>query len=67
METIMHDKTSDRLLRKLMTTDAKLFTGRKDNRSISIYKIQRDIDIELATEIYDALEYVKNSEYVSGK
>jgi len=67
MDTMKYDKTSNRLLNRLMTTPANLFTGRKDNREISIYKIQRDIDTELATEIYDALESVRNSEYVNVK
>jgi len=67
METMKYDKASKRLLNRLMTTPANLFTGRKDNRSISIYKIQRDIDTELAPEIYDALESIRNSEYINDK
>ena len=65
-ETNKHDKTSNRLLRKLMRTDASRFNGRKDDKTISLYKIKRDIDEDLAPEILDALEFVANSEKFIG-
>jgi len=59
-ETNRHDKTSARLLSKLMNTKANLFESRKDTRNIRIAKIARDIDTELAPEIFEALEFVRN-------
>jgi len=59
-ETNQHDKTSNRLLRKLMTTDSNLFESRKDTRDIRISKIARDIDKDLADVILLAMGDVAN-------